>query len=1262
MLTNGEHFRRSRGWIGLAAVLFLSGWGFLCDARGATPEELIAGIDARIDQVFEDTKGNPYTLVKVNPSLDVGRPYYARGYSWSVVGYAARCLYLNESLPAANARLQQNARYYLRELTAADETEILPAEAEKNTSTYSRIVDRDSLHWHAEIVLRLIVMYGSNGSVATGRIDAVTEAKCLEPIWEYVSRVSRLEKAEYLNSKTWHLWESENHHVQCFSIAWLFSKIAKDLPAYQGRTYANGATPAQLYAAWNAYFPEYVRERFRKGLFVEMMAGYNDASLRPYYNFYDFGDPEVKEHARKLLDLFWAYWAQEQFNDIRGGGRSRTTLQNSFRGGHGGLLSNMAYLYFMLGVKPVVQGYSINALLSSYRPPAVIADIATDISGRGTYEVRQTAQGLGLPAQTDWDQSKIMNPYRLNTDGGGIVRYTYCDPAFIMGTPMCQVRPKSDWVAISSQGRWQGVIFSGAAEEARISPCVLPSDEKYAFNAFWTVQSKGSMITQMLSTHQGASQMWAWISKSGLTDPVLEEGIFFVETDEANGAYAAIRPVGTTYTLIQDYAFSSFTTVGHWIVQLTDKYKPLILEVLAKDQVADFATFKALVKSHSPNLVGGLLTYTTIYGDVLTLDTSYSAKPTVNGVAVDYSPAKSYDSPFLHGDYNGETFVIEKGSRSNVYTMAAQEGITVVGSGSVIDGVIDAIAGGKTISLNAGATADLLVVGTSSEFGTGTIGGWSVTYDGHAMTWATGNGSQNNIFYLDLTQTTYTGGVATLALSWDYTAGGDLGIGWVSAQASAPVTLHNTGFSDGTNIVDLVTTTNGTFNFVNFNGNKTTGGTVDAPLTQIYGNASFRSNAGGAGYQAGTNAGTNTYSWMIADAGRRVDAAAFAFTPALDTKAPTIISLDPANGAVDILPGASLTATFDEPITLNSVGTLIVTDLTDGSSTVVISLPDARVSSPNGDDLQITLSSDLEFATDYSVQISSNAVQDHDATPNAFAGISGNTNWNFTVREQRLGFGPYDGMDGDTLHLWQFNEANDTPTSTAATKGGVALVKGSGTTLATLGNSGFTGYGNAGNTSAGENAEFLSSATYAVSTVVGAGGAFSFEAMINVSSINSGSQQIFSMDNSGASSTRPFQFRIGGDGTLGIINIPNLGQTISATIPLTGDDAFVANEWFHVAVTYNGLENTVGNTSFYWTRVDASRTQANLIGTGNMTADLAGSASVYGVGNDGRTVGTQNKNIEGLIDEVRVSGVARGADEFIFAQPPANAGTVIIIR
>jgi len=96
---------------------------------------------------------------------------------------------------------------------------------------------------------------------------------------------------------------------------------------------------------------------------------------------------------------------------------------------------------------------------------------------------------------------------------------------------------------------------------------------------------------------------------------------------------------------------------------------------------------------------------------------------------------------------------------------------------------------------------------------------------------------------------------------------------------------------------------------------------------------------------------------------------------------------------------------------------------------------------------------------------------------------------------------------------------------------------------------------------------------------------------------------------------RLFQFRIAPIGTVGgnttirlefaNVHLAVNNQAISMPIPTTGDDAIVSNNWYHVAVAYNGSENTADNIAFYWTLLDPSRTNANLIGTSSMQFDLS---------------------------------------------------------
>ena len=128
-----------------------------------TPEEVLAGVGPRVEAVFRAEAGKPLKRAKKNPPLSKGRGMYVRGYSYSIVAFAARCLYLNERLDQANAALVENAQYYL-----------------DNPLT---ICDRDSFHWHAEIVLRLLERYGPNGSEHPGRVTKETEAVVLKYMW-----------------------------------------------------------------------------------------------------------------------------------------------------------------------------------------------------------------------------------------------------------------------------------------------------------------------------------------------------------------------------------------------------------------------------------------------------------------------------------------------------------------------------------------------------------------------------------------------------------------------------------------------------------------------------------------------------------------------------------------------------------------------------------------------------------------------------------------------------------------------------------------------------------------------------------------------------------------------------------------------------------------------------------------------------------------------------------------------------------------------
>jgi hypothetical protein len=163
--------------------------------------------------------------------------------------------------------------------------------------------------------------------------------------------------------------------------------------------------------------------------------------------------------------------------------------------------------------------------------------------------------------------------------------------------------------------------------------------------------------------------MIVWISKAGLSAPVEEDGVVFVEAEDA---YAALRVSQGGFKWFHD-AFNgdwgdgnTFSTPPGKTMVANDEYAPVILEVMAKTDIGNFDAFKAKVKACKIQMDGAVLTYKTIYGDKLTLDTNYKKTPTINGKPVNYAPKKLFESPFLNADYNSGIVTISKGKRKKV--------------------------------------------------------------------------------------------------------------------------------------------------------------------------------------------------------------------------------------------------------------------------------------------------------------------------------------------------------------------------------------------------------------------------------------------------------------------------------------------------------------------------------------------------------------------------------------------------------------------
>lgn len=115
---------------------------------------------------------------------------------------------------------------------------------------------------------------------------------------------------------------------------------------------------------------------------------------------------------------------------------------------------------------------------------------------------------------------------------------------------------------------------------------------------------------------------------------------------------------------------------------------------------------------------------------------------------------------------------------------------------------------------------------------------------------------------------------------------------------------------------------------------------------------------------------------------------------------PALVSTTPADGATGVSPTGNLVATFDEPVFLNTTGSVTIKNLTNPSPDIVISIPgpdsDGTLS-VSGNQLTIDPAADLLPSSEYAIEISVDAIKDD--AGGFYAGIlsTDNPNWSFTT-------------------------------------------------------------------------------------------------------------------------------------------------------------------------------------------------------------------------------------------------------------------------
>ena len=579
---------------------------------------------------------------------------------WYHENYAISAYWLNTGLATADAGLIS---------CFEDAVEVVNEDESISYKTlYQDRIDVHNFHWHAYLLERIYFLFSAQSTFFPGRMSAEAEAAVLQMLWDWASVDCAIGMAD--PSTIHFIWGSENHDLQAWVSFWGAAQIFANHPDYQNLTYVDGSTPAEMAAAFDAYFTAFARDRSLKGLVGEVASPtYSKYTLNTWYNLADFAnDPDLKAAANALLDIYWADWALEHIDGVRGGSRHRSYSGRSSVQQSGA--ESQCWFFFGLGQPFGNHPGDMCAMTTFWRPSRATVGLALDREGLGSFQYVSRRLGHkdpNPPAEPPALESGGYNT--LNPEGGHLLRKTWCTPDFIMGMSQVDLLPDDNWVAFSSQNRWNGIIFGGH-ETARIfTHRPYPVDGRSVYNAEWGVQHKGAMLLQRITEHKNAVGQMVWFDYALNREEV--GGWIFAE---APRAYAAVRIVDGSWTWVPDsIEFQRTPTtgiLGEWAV-LNDQYSPVIIEVARKQDYADMAAFQTEILANPLAWDGTRLDYTsTAYATTLTLFADESAAPRVNGTTIDNTPAENYTAPYLQGDFAGGPVMIQYGDERTVHGVA----------------------------------------------------------------------------------------------------------------------------------------------------------------------------------------------------------------------------------------------------------------------------------------------------------------------------------------------------------------------------------------------------------------------------------------------------------------------------------------------------------------------------------------------------------------------------------------------------------------
>ena len=572
---------------------------------------------------------------------------------WGDNLWTLSALYLNEKVDEANARLLRRAKEYIA--TSPATSQRTSPEAQGNLPwTFFSLTD----------YVRTLCLFHSKSRFFPGRLKPETEAAMKEALWLWVRGESRI--ADTGTNNLFLLLGTENHDLNRRPNYYLITALLKDDPSYRDRKLADGHTVAEHADAYTAFYREWPRKRAASGLWVEVGSNtYQKYSWPALFNLHELSpDPVIRKRFGLLLDLAFVEEEQISVQGRRGGGRSRAYAEpNPF--------DSYKNLLFAPEGRPAGSSHSRVIETSRYQlPPEAILLRKRNFPAAEPFVIRNRVLGELETAESEAGQ-------RLSPDSA-LVNYAYRTPHYLLGSTLQNPAlhmpdpktgaPTLKYSGISRQNRSCGMLFDdpSSPEICAVSAVIEHGSGGRPQHSFWSVQHENVLILQRIAP-MGRSTLGSYSTGTvgiGFAGKALkkveEDGWIFASNGKA---FVGVKFLDGGY---QWDAKQAVATPANF-KQATDKSR-ILLHAGDIASHGSFDKFKADVLACRLNVTPDKVDYqfgpATNHLEV----TLYDAKafdrftlPLINGKTVDLRPAKTYQSPYLNGDFGSDKIAVTVG-------------------------------------------------------------------------------------------------------------------------------------------------------------------------------------------------------------------------------------------------------------------------------------------------------------------------------------------------------------------------------------------------------------------------------------------------------------------------------------------------------------------------------------------------------------------------------------------------------------------------